>query len=139
MEKDRKTKYFLLAAGSLMVGASGSVVGTYAFQGETLYVFLGYIIFVLAYKTCWYGVQHSGGLEGLRQLVKEGMQETVEFTRKKPWNYLLILAGLYLTSYGTVQFTTLVENPELVTGLKTGAACFGGYVLAHEGVNEVPL
>lgn len=126
-------------AGSLMVGASGSVVGTYAFQGNTLYVFLGYIIFVLAYKTCWYGVHHSGGLEGLRQLLKTGLQETVEFTREKPWNYLMILGGLYLASYGTVQFSQLVENPELITGLKTGLACFLGYILAHEGVNEVPL
>ena len=134
----KRTKYLLLGAGSLLVGASGAVAGTSAFKGNTVYVFLGYTIFVIAYKTCWYGV-HQYSLDGLNSLLRTGISESKKFLGNKPLNLVLIISGLYLASYGTVEFAALVENPDPVTGLKTGLACFSGYIMAHEAVNEVPL
>lgn len=139
MTGEKRTKYLLLAAGSLLVGLSGAIVGTSAFSQQTIQVFLGYSLFVVAYKTCWYGVHQEGGLEGVIQLLEKGVKESIDSMKDKPWNYLMIILGVYLCSYGTVEFTRLVENPEIVTGLKTGIACFTGYIIAHEGVNEVPL
>lgn len=135
----KQVKYLLLATGSVLVGLSGATVGKYAFEGKTLHVFTGYIIFVIAYKTCWYAVRHKKDSKDLKNLLTSLAQEIKVFGKVKPLNYLLVITGLYLASYGTVEFARLVENTQIITGLRTGIACFTGYILAHEGVNEVPL
>jgi hypothetical protein len=139
MDDGDKLKYFLLTAGSLLVALSFTLVGKYAFEGEILYVVLGYSIFVLGYKSCWYGVYQDDGLDELRELLSDGFEEGFQVLKEKPLNYVLIAAGVYSAAYGTILFAQLVENPSVSTMLFAGVASFGGYIMAHEGVNEVPL
>ncbi len=137
MTKGPETSYLLLAAGSLMVALSGTLVGKYAFESNVAGVFLGYTLFVVAYKTCWYGAQQEGNIsdtiKGVREFSGRNLLE------EKPWRYLMILLGVYLAAHGTTEFAGVVAEPEVLDGIEAGISTFGGYILAHEGVNEVPI
>lgn len=139
MEEEETLKYGLLALGSLLVATSFTLVGRYAFEGNVTRVFLGYLVFVAGYKACWYGVHQEGGLGKLRESLDEGLRESLDFVKTDPLNYVLIAVGVYSAAFGSVTFARLVEEPTVHTTLLAGATSFGGYVMAHEGVNEVPL
>ena len=121
------------------MATSFTLVGKYAFAENILYVFLGYSVFVVGYKTCWYGVYQDGGIKEITEVLEDSLQEVLKHLREEPLNYFLICAGVFSASYGTVLFAQVVKNPALVNGLIAGATCFGGYIVAHEGVNEVPI
>ncbi|MFB6241574.1 MAG: hypothetical protein ABEJ36_02100 [Candidatus Nanosalina sp.] len=139
MEEEKQIKYSLLTAGSLLVALSFTLVGRYSFQGRILYVFFGYLLFVTGYKMCWYGVHQRGGFERFREVLVESAEDAYSYLKTDPQNYFLILLGVYLTSYGSVLFTEALANPEIPRILLAGVAVFAGYVMAHEGVNEVPV
>lgn len=132
------TRYISLVVGSLIVALSGTIVAIYSPPNNIIGVFLGYIVFVLGYKTCWFGSHQKEGIKSLKSLknsysIKEiSLKDNLE-------KFILVVLGLYLASYGTVQFFNLVENPGLIKGLETGLTSFGGYIMAHEAVNEAPI
>lgn len=111
----------------------------YAFLKRDIAVMIGYVLFLAGYKICWYGVHHDGGIEDLVHMPESSLVKAVEFLKTESWKYLTIIAGLYLASYGTIEFFEFVSQPSIQTGIKTGLVGFTGYILAHEGVNEVPL
>ena len=121
------------------MATSFTLVGKYAFAENILYVFLGYSVFVVGYKACWYGVYQDSGIKEMTEVLEDSLQEVLKHLREEPLNYFLIGAGVFSASYGTVLFAQVVKNPDLVNGLIAGATCFGGYIVAHEGVNEVPI
>lgn len=139
MDEEVLLKYLLLSIGSLLVATSFTLVGKYAFMENILYVFLGYSIFVIGYKACWYGVYQDSGIKEMKEILEDSSQEVLKHLSEEPLNYLLIGAGVYSASYGTVVFAQVVRSPDLVNGLIAGVTCFGGYIVAHEGVNEVPI
>jgi hypothetical protein len=139
MDEYKTLKYGLLTLGSLLVATSFTLVGRYAFQGSVFNVFAGYLVFVAGYKACWYGVHQEGGFDKLRAALTEGFQESLDFVETNPVNYILIAVGVYSAAFGTVAFTVMIENPSIHQAILSGATSFGGYVMAHEGVNEVPL
>jgi hypothetical protein len=130
------SKNILLGAGTILVGLSGSLVGTFAFESNTIMVFLGFMVFVFGYKACGYGEHHSERLKDTEQVT-----ESIELISQnfKLSNIFLILVGVYLCSYGTVGFADIVKSPSVLKGIESGLASFGGYIIAHEGMNEVPI
>ena len=131
-------KYISLIIGSLTVALSGTVVAVHAPSGQNYGVSAGYIIFVLGYKTCWFGSHQKEGIESIKQL-KNNHSLTRINLRENITQYFLIFGGLYLASYGTIEFFNLVENPGILKGIETGLTSFGGYIMAHEAVNEAPI
>lgn len=132
------TRYVSLIAGSLIVALSGTVVAVHAPSGQTYGVFIGYILFVLGYKTCWFGSHQKEGIESIKQLKNDFSLDRINL-KDNLTQHFLIFGGLYLASYGTVEFFSLVENPGILKGLETGLTSFGGYIMAHEAVNEAPI
>jgi hypothetical protein len=131
------SKSILFGAGTVLVGVSGSLVGTFAFEGNTFMVFLGFMVFVFGYKTCSYGEHHSERPKDTEGEVIEKIKLISE--NFKLSNIFLILIGVYLCSYVTVGFADMVESPSVLKGVESGVASFGGYIIAHKGVNEVPI
>lgn len=139
MKDGNLIKYGLLSLGSLLVALSFTAAGKYAVIGRTDYVVLAYLTFVAGYKTCWYGVHQEGSLARLHEALAESFYEGVRYLRRDPLDYLLIALGVYSAAFGTVAFVQLIQSPSISKGLIAGVTGFGGYVLAHEGVNEVPI
>ncbi|NMI89121.1 hypothetical protein GLU26_01285 [Nanohaloarchaea archaeon] len=44
------SKSILLGSGTILVGVSGSLVGAFAFEGNTFMVFLGFMVLSLAIR-----------------------------------------------------------------------------------------
>lgn len=129
--------HFVLGLGSVLVALSGTIVGINAFNDGLVGVILGYIVFVIGYESCWHAVNSE---------INYGLSQFNDFSSKldkiktvEPWKYFLIITGVYLAAHGTVEFGAFVSRPELLTGVEAGLSTFAGYVIAHEGVNEVPL
>lgn len=139
MDQEAKIKFSLLSIGSLLVATSFTLVGFYAFQGGLAEVVAGFLIFVVGYKTCWYGTHHKGGLEDLKAVFLKVSREGFHELFSKPFNYLLILIGISSAGYGTMMFAEVVTSFSVQNAIISGAFTFGGYVIAHEGVNEVPI
>jgi hypothetical protein len=139
MDGSKIQTYLFLAAGSLIVAASFTAVGIHAPRGNFNMVFLGYLLFVWGYKTCWYGVNMELSVDRSIDAVKSRLQHAARHVANDLWNYTMILLGLYLASYGTVAFAELISNPSIQKVIVAGFTSLTGYILAHEGVNEVPL
>lgn len=97
------------------------------------------MLFVTGYKVCWYGKHHKGGINDLKDVMVEVYRENFREVFSKPFNYLLILIGVTSSSYGTLLFAEIITSFSLNQAVLSGIFAFGGYVLAHEGVNEVPI
>lgn len=138
MDKGKITKYLFLSTGSLLIALSGTLVGKYAFESNVIGVFIGYILFIIAYKTCWYGVHNKGEIRNAKDRFKDFSENSRQFG-VEPWKYLMMLLGVYLASHGTTEFAAVVAEPELLTGVEAGISTLGGYILAHKVVNEVPI
>lgn len=139
MDEETRIKYGLLSVGSMLVAVSFTLVGKYAFEGDIHRVFLGYLVFVAGYKSCWYGVHLRGGFERFRSVLIKTIREAIKYAKSNPLNYLLIFVGVYSAAYGTVAFSGAVQDPTVGKIVIAGVAAFGGYIMAHEGVNEVPI
>jgi hypothetical protein len=128
----------ILALGALLVSAGGTLAGVYSFQNNYLLVFIGYVFFTAGYKISWYGthsIRDPGELKDHLQNFGSSVSShiTGEFR-----NYSLIVLGLVFSTVGTVQFGEMVLNQFSPFGVAwAGVSCFGGYMVAHEGINEV--
>jgi len=98
----------------------------------------GYILFTSGYKISWYGTHSITSLNELRNHLQNFGGTLVSHVREDMHNYFLIFLGLLLSSFGTVRFGSMVVNELRVFEVAwAGILCFGGYMVAHEGVNEV--
>lgn len=135
---DEEVNHVLLGIGSVLVALSGTIVGIYAFKDALIEVIFGYMVFVLGYKTCWYAVNKK--IEGSNLFNSINFESKLDQIKSiEPWKYLLIVIGVYLAAHGTVEFGAFVSEPKLLNGVEAGLSTFAGYIIAHEGVNEVPL
>jgi hypothetical protein len=139
MNESKIQTYLFLAAGSLIVAASFTAVGIHAPRGNFNMVFLGYLLFVWGYKTCWYGVNMELSVDRSIDAVRSKLRHAARHVVSDLWNYGMILLGLYLASYGTVEFAELIAEPGVEKVVVAGVSSLTGYILTHEGVNEVPL
>lgn len=139
MDESKIQTYLFLTIGSLIVATSFTTVGIHAPQGNFNMVFLGYLLFVWGYKTCWYGVNMELSVDRSIDAVIAKLRHAARHVANDVWNYTVILLGLYLASYGTVAFAELIADPGLEKVVVAGFTSLSGYILAHEGVNEVPL
>ena len=139
MDQETSIKFSLLSIGSLLVAASFTWVGLYAFQKVLPGVVTGFLLFVAGYKICWYGAHHEGSLNDLKAVVLEVSRESFNELFSKPSNYILILIGVTCASYGTLLFAEIIISFKFPQAILSGIFSSLGYVLAHEGVNEVPI
>lgn len=135
---DKPLNHLLMALGSIFVALSGTVVGINMFKNGIIEVFIGYLVFVLGYKTCWYGANIEFG-DGYSFDLSNSLSKLDEIKGVEAWKFILVFTGVYLVAHGTIEFGMLVAEPEPVIGAEAGISTFLGYVIAHEGVNRVPL
>lgn len=128
-------KWKLLILGSLQVSLGASLVGVYAIEGFTPGVLFGYLIFVSGYKISWFSVHEISKLEQILEIGYETFFEGDKLGNL--WHLLLMLIGVSMTSYGTTLFAQIVLGDIGTSVFIAGIITFGGYMVAHEGVNGV--
>ena len=126
-----------LFIGSLITAGGCSLVGVYTFKNRPLLVFTGFLLFVVGYKLSWYGTRLVRDTESLRGYISGGAGSFIAHIDQNFTNYLLVLMGLISTSYGATIFGQTVKHFSIYQGAISGFMCVIGYMLAHEGVNEV--
>lgn len=128
----------VLVLGSLLISVGGTLAGVFTFQGKVLPVLIGYVFFVAGYKVSWYGTHTFESFEDLRGVFQGFKGVLFSHVRGDYHNYFLIVLGLLMCSYGSVQFGEMVLGQlDVLRVVSAGLICFGGYMVAHEGVNEV--
>ena len=133
----RNEKYSWILAGSLVVAAGFTLVGHFAFKGNVLMVSAGYALFVLGYKACWLG-SHFREVEGLQEFASGlGFLREIVYEPRAGW--LMAVGGVFAVAFGSIKFAEASTTFETASLLYGGVFVYGGYVVAHEGVNQVPL
>jgi hypothetical protein len=128
----------ILILGALLVSAGGTLAGVYSFQGNYLLVFTGYMLFTTGYKISWHGTNSIRDMEELKYHLQNIGTTISSHITGEFRNYSLIVLGLVFSTVGTVQFGEMVLNQFSLFGVAwAGVSCFGGYMIAHEGINEV--
>ena len=128
----------VLVLGAFLVSAGGTLAGVYSFQENYLLVFTGYVLFTTGYKISWYGTHSIRDMEELREHLQNFGTSISSHIAAEFRNYSLIVLGLVFSTFGTVQFGEMVLNQFSLFGVAwAGISCFGGYMTAHEGINEV--
>lgn len=136
--KDRTEVRKLLAAVlSSLIGAAGfTLVGKNVFNGRVFLVATGFFVFIFSYKLMWYGTQDS--LKDLAGSSKGSLYiDFIDHVNSELRNYGLIISGVLVSSLGTVYFGAAAQSFSVLTASSAGLLAFGGYMIAHEGVNNV--
>jgi len=120
-----------VALGSLVVCAGLALVGVAAFAGRLWRVVVGFVLFVVGYRTMQYGVH---GWPSLRRLPR---------SRASLADHLTTAAGLgasvILAAYGFVLMGRAVETGGAAPMLLSGVAVVAGYVVGHRVANDEVL
>lgn len=127
-----------LVLGTLIISAGWTITGVSAFDGNVPAVILGYMLFIAGYKLSWYGTHSVNNLRQLKQFLNT-LKPTLTKHIRRDWdNYILISIGLIFVGYGTTIFAEIITGELIVfKTVLAGILCFGGYMVSHEGVNEV--
>lgn len=137
MDEDRWITAWSLAMGTLLVATGTTIAGHYAFKQQHIPVYLALVIFTTGYKVSWYGARRYHSFESIVTAVKKIKDTGPKHVAKELENYILLATGLASISYGFTSFTQNIVNFSFESVIIAGLAVFGGYMVAHEGVNEV--
>lgn len=135
-KEDSKLYVWILLALGTLVSASGfTLVGLYTVQGNFLLVALGFFLFVIGYKLCWFAAHDISTLSELSDainsvLVPENRVRELKF-------HILTVTGVIMVSYGATEFAQIIVADGQMNPAVAGFIVFTGYMIAHEGVNRV--
>lgn len=131
-------RFSALFVGTVLAALGFTLVGINAFESRVFPVFAGYLSIVFGYKIQWYVVNRFQSFHKIRHYLDDSTEFYLHF-RENLRNYLFIVLGLLLASGGTVMFAQTVVSFSIVEALSSGLLCLSGYMIAHEGFNEVLL
>lgn len=136
MDQDKAITALSLFLGSIMAATGFTIAGISSFAEKPLLVFVGFSVFAAGYKVSWYGTKK---FESQKDILEAFLKVRSFYTHLKTnfTNYTMILVGLALCSYGTTMFAQLVFSFSFGGAIISGIVCVSGYIIAHEGVNEV--
>ncbi|QGA80949.1 hypothetical protein [Candidatus Nanohalobium constans] len=138
MDEDSLISDVSLVLGIIVTSSGLALVASSAFDAAVFRVFFGFVLVSVGYKVSWLGAhrfesfedisEKTGSLKGSSGYLKDGFR-----------NLVLIFVGLMMCAEGTVLFAELVISFDLVLAFLSGFACFTGYLVAHQGINEVAI
>lgn len=116
--------------GSLLVAAGSTLSLIWAFDGLTLPVYAGFILFFTGYRASQYGLhQRDPERSNLDQF-----WEQITNTRLK--NLAMIIIGGAAISHGFSTFIQSILSGSLYDGGLAGIMMLSGYMVAHLAVNN---
>ncbi|MFB6213225.1 MAG: hypothetical protein ABEJ07_01530 [Candidatus Nanohaloarchaea archaeon] len=137
MENSHSITAASLVLGSILAAAGFTLVGISSFAGEPLMAASGFLSFVLGYKISWYGTHTIRTMEELRNEMEGARNQFFGHVERNLGNYALITLGLGMAAHGTTLFAQVITRFQTPEAVLSGLLCTTGYMLAHEGVNEV--
>lgn len=121
---------FWLLFGSLLIAAGSTLALIRSFEGATLPVYAGFLLFFLGYRLSQYGLhEHDPGAS-----IASQVQDQVDRVNAKD-TFMIIIGGLSL-SYGFSTFIQGVNAGSTETAIFSGVLMLGGYMVAHLAVNN---
>lgn len=126
----------LLITGTAIVALGMTTVGIYTFQDSFKLSSVGYFLFVIGYKICWFSAHEN--VNNFEQILSRGKAFLNSENRFNEFRFhILSVIGVLVVSYGTTQFAqNIVADPPIGSGLSALTISLG-YITAHIGVNRV--
>jgi hypothetical protein len=119
-----------LLVGSLLIAAGSTLALIRSFEGATLPVYAGFLLFFLGYRLSQYGLHEHDPTASIISQVR-GQAERVNLKD----TFMIIIGGFSL-SYGFSTFIQGVNTGTTETAIFAGVLMLGGYMVAHLAVNN---
>lgn len=123
-------------AGSVLVSLGAGTAALFGFSGQYMYTYTGLLSFAIGYELIDYitTVEKSAEPKNLRGIVHGTVTDPIDAISA------LVLTGVGIASIteGILVFSgvILAPHPSTTSAIMAGIMCFGGYVVAHIGVNQ---
>lgn len=122
--------------GSILVAIGAGTAALYGFANQYYHIYAGLLLFTVGYELINYTTtaEHLWGAEKLRDLVHGVASDPVPVISV----LVLIGAGVGSMAEGIRLFSQLIlaSEPSVTATVLSGVMSFGGYVVAHIGVNQ---
>ncbi len=119
-----------LLVGSLLIAAGSTAALIRSFEGATLPVYAGFLLFFLGYRLSQYGLhEHDPSASITSQVQKQLNRVNAKDT------FMVVIGGLSL-SYGFSTFIKGINAGSTETAVLAGILMLGGYMVAHLAVNN---
>lgn len=137
MDEEKLISRGSLIVGTLLVSTGCTLAAYYGFRERFVPVYIAFTLFAAGYKVSWYGTREFHNFESIIATIKNIPDKGPQHVSEELENYILLAAGLASISYGFIVFTQNILNFSVESAVIAGFATFAGYMVAHEGVNEV--
>lgn len=125
----RRAQTVQLASGGIILSTGLGVAALYAWQRNFLGVFIGFSLFVFGYELSQYSVYTSE--QSKARAFIEDMVESSGLV-----DFFMAIVGLGTVTYGFTLLFKSVEKTRLSLAVLSALILFGGYMLAHYGINK---
>lgn len=121
-----------LISGGLILSTGLAVAALYAAEQSFEGVFIGFAFIVFGYELSQYSVYTSEDSKA-----RAFVQDIVESSRLT--DFLMVLVGAGAITYGFTLLFESVAETKITLALLSAAMMFGGYMVAHYGLNKTVI
>jgi len=123
-------KALWLLVGSLLIAGGSTIALIRAFEGATLPVYAGFLLFFTGYRLSQYGLHEHDPDASITNQVRG------QIRRVNLKDTFMIVIGGFSLSYGFSTFIQGVNTGSTETAVLSGILMLGGYMVAHLAVNN---
>lgn len=121
-----------LISGGVILSMGLAVAAIYAWNRNFVGVFVGFALFIFGYELSQYSVYTSEASKA-----REFIADMVESSQLI--DLFMTIVGLGTVTYGITLLLRSVQEQSLLVAVLATLILFGGYMLAHYGINKTVI